>query len=95
MSNYPKWRYVADGEFPKDSLEEECFVEDEFGHCFTATYCRTLITSVNDNFEVTSSKKNVFLSNETGGTLPNKIIRWVPLKDIVIVTEVKEDISND
>ena len=90
MSNYPKWRYVADGEFPKNSLVE-CFVEDEFGHRFTATYCKTLITSVNDNAEVTSSKKNVFLSNETGGILPNKIIRWVPMEDIVIVTEVKKE----
>ena len=94
MSNYPKWRYVADGELPEDSLEE-CFVEDAFGHRFTATYYRTLITSVNDNAEVTSFEKNVFLSNETGDILPNKIIRWVPMKDIVIVTEVKEDISND
>ena len=90
MSNYPKWRYVAYGEFPKDNYEE-CFVEDEFGHRFTATYCRTLITSVNDNSEVISSKKNVFLSNETGGILPNEIIRWVPMKEIVIVTEVKEE----
>lgn len=94
MSNYPKWRYVVDGELPEDSLEEY-LVEDEFGHRFTATYCRTLITSVNDNAEVTSYKENVFLSNETGGILPNKIIRWVPMEDIVIVTEVKEDISND
>ena len=90
MSNYPKWRYVADEQYPKDS-QEECFVEDEFGHRFTATYCETLITSVNDNAEVTSYKKNVFLSNETGGILPNKIIRWVPMEDIVIVTEVKEE----
>lgn len=90
MPNYPKWRYVADGEFPKNSLGV-CFVEDEFGHRFTATYCETLITSVNDNAEVTSFKKNVFLSNETGGILPNKIIKWVPMEDIVIVTEVKEE----
>ena len=93
MSNYPKWRYVADGQLPGNGYEE-CFVEDAFGHRFTAEYNDHLLFDWDENDDPIF-RDNVFVSNVDGQILPNEIVRWIPLKEIVIVTEVKEDISND
>ena len=88
--NRPRWRYVADGELPDGY--EECLVEDAFGHRFVAEFCDRLIIDYDEGKDcVREEAHNVFVSNLIGESLPNKVVRWVPIRDIVIVTEVKEE----
>jgi hypothetical protein len=86
--NRPSWRYVADGELPDGY--EECLVEDAFGHRFVAEFCDRLIIDYDKGKDcVREEARNVFISKL--GRLPNEVVRWVPMKEIVIVTEVKEE----
>lgn len=88
--NRPRWRYVADGELPNGC--EECLVEDAFGHRFVAEFCDHLIIDYDEDKDcVRTEANNVFVSNLIGESLPNKVVRWVPIKEIVIATEVKEE----
>ena len=88
--NLPRWRYVADGELPDGY--EECLVEDAFGHRFVAEFCKKFIKCIDfigDGVYVTL--ENAFISNLIGKELPNQIVRWIPMKEIIIVTEAKEE----
>lgn len=86
--NMPRWRYVADGELPDGY--EECLVEDAFGHRFVAEFYDRLIIDYDEGKNcVREEAHNVFTSKL--GSLPNKVVRWVPMKEIVIVTEVKKE----
>ena len=86
--NLPRWRYVADGELPDGY--EECLVEDAFGHRFVAEFYDRLIIDYDEGKNcVREEAHNVFASKL--GSLPNKVVRWVPMKEIVIVTEAKEE----
>lgn len=88
--NRPHWRYVADEELP-DSCEE-CLVEDAFGHRFVAEFYEKFIKCIDFIGDgVYTTLENAFVSNLIGEELPNRIVRWVPMKEIVIVTEVKEE----
>ena len=86
--NRPRWRYVADGELPDGC--EVCLVEDAFRIGFVAEFYDRLIIDYDEGKDCAREEvHNVFISKL--GSLPNEVIRWVPMKEIIIMTEAKED----